>query len=341
MDTKYKIAIIAVIVVFAIAAVILIPKNQQGNSSPPTIQENYAQNTFCLNAVTNQSAMQFAIQSGVTCFRTDINFNQTQINRMQNESQEGVQYLGILDYETVGAQPAPGGCSSGCNWTLADWNVSVAKAVADYPSIHTWEIWNEPLVPIFTDGYENSSPLNYFNMIKAASTIIKAKDPNATIVCFGGAQIYPFSSVQVEYPFDRQVWSYGASKYCDAISLHVYSLPFYSLNQTFQSNATLVDEYNYTISLYENLTGKPIWITETGISSNNWTAGLNLSEQKQASFLNQDLSFLSSYSFVKRIYWFNLLGSSTGADYGLLNYSTLKPKPAWYQFIKFVNESRS
>ncbi len=176
-------------------------------------------------------------------------------------------------------------------------------------------------------------------MIKSSYSIIKKANPNATIVCFGGAQTFPFSVMQNEYAFYKQVWEYGADKYCDAISLHSYILPYSNLNQSLAGNATIEEELNYTLNLYENLTGKPIWITETGLPSNsNYTLSLNFTEQEQASFLNQDMNFFASYPFVKRIYWFHLVGyASRGLDYGLLNASTLQPKPAWRTFLCFLH----
>jgi hypothetical protein len=310
------------------------------NAKAATPEKVSFSQSFCINEVSNTQAMNFAISSGVNCFRTDLFLNKTEEEMIANQSERGVEYLGILDYDTLGARPSQSGCISDCNWTLAEWNASVSDALAAYPEVHQWEIWNEPLVTNYMSGYENGSALDYFNMIKSAYQIIKSKDPNDTVVCFGGAELFPFTEVEYEYPFYHAVWNYGASKYCDAISIHVYSLPFYNLNQNFASNATLAEEYNYTLLLYENLTHKPVWITETGITSNNWTAGLDLSEQKQASFLKQEFDFFSSYPFVQRVYWFNLLGSGGNTpDYGLLNETTLQPKPSWYSFLYFVKNS--
>lgn len=292
---------------------------------------------FCVDGTSNITALDIAINNGITCFRTDIYLNQQEIGLVSNVTASGGDYLGILDYATVGAQPSPSGCISGCNWTLDQWNASVYNAVADYPEVHTWEIWNEPLIQNFVSGYENGSALDYFNMVKSASQIIKSRDPNDTIVCFGGPQVFPFSTFQAEYQFSVQVWSYGASSYCDAVSLHAYSEPYYDLNQpVYSSGATLAQEYNYTLGLMENLTRKPIWVTETGIPSDNWTAGLNNSLQNQATFLEQDMNLFSSHPFVARVYWFHLFGNGSDGDFGLLN-QTLQPKPAWYSFLQFAH----
>jgi hypothetical protein len=325
--------LLALLVVAAVLAVVLsclfLAQNNAGGTVRPP---GSLSQQFCVNAVTNAAAMRYAISSGVDCFRTDVDFNGSQVNAIATEAEEGVQYLGILDYETVGAQTSPSGCAAGCNWTLATWNASIEKAIADYPDVHSWEIYNEPIVGIFVGGYENGSASNYFNMIRSAYSIIKGHDRNATVVCFGGAQLFPPDTAAQEYQFYARVWGYGASKYCDAISLHIYS-PSYDLNQDVSQGTTFMQWYGHTIGLYENMTKKPIWITETGIPSN--IAAASLSEQTQASFLVQEFDFLASYSFIKKIYWFHLSGLVGSDDYGLLNATTLLPKPAWLSFLSF------
>ncbi|MGI0100287.1 MAG: glycosyl hydrolase [Candidatus Micrarchaeaceae archaeon] len=337
MHKSAIIAIIIIVVIAVLAVSYLVYKAGTGRQSQAAFSNRTYSQKFCVNAVQNASAMQEALANGITCFRTDIALNSSKEDYVSNITNEGGQFLGILDYETVGAQPSPSGCVSGCNWTLADWNASVYNAVLDYPEVDEWEIWNEPLVLNFASGYENGSALDYYDMIKSAYLIIKKNDPNSTVVCFGGAELYPFSYVQQEYAFYSAVWGYGASQYCDAISLHAYTGASYDLNQSI-GGATVYDEYNYTLNLYENLTNKPIWITETGIPSNNWTTGINLSEQKQASFIVQDMEFFGNYSFVKRVYWFNLEDGGSGPDYGLLG-ANANPKPSWNAFLHFVGNS--
>ncbi len=337
MRPMYVVVVIAA-ALLAVAAYMVM----HSSATPPAQQSpsrTYSQ-AFCVNGLpATGAALSLALSNGVRCFRTDIAFTPSEIGFVANATASGAQYLGILDYDTLGAQPSQRGCLSGCNWTIAAWNASVSKAIAKYPEVHEWEIYNEPLASLFMSGYDNGSALNYFNMIRSASMIIKAREPNATVVCFGGAELFPVQQVEQEYSFYKKVWQYGASRYCDAISIHVYSLPLYSLNQSVGANYTLGMLYNLTLNLYENMTGKPVWITETGITSNNFTAGLNLSEQKQASFLAQDLGFFSKYAFVKRIYWFDFSDSTNnGQDYGLLN-STMQPKPSWYAFLGFVHNS--
>lgn len=343
MKSKYAIIFVLIFIVAAGGAIAIVGGASRGAAQTTSTVHALGKfsQSFCLNSG-NASAQQIAIENGITCFRTDIGLNQNEMSFISNTSNEGAQYLGILDYATLGVQIVNGSCVSKCNWTLNDWNASVENAIADYPEVHTWEIWNEPLVPIFSSGYENMSALNYYKMIRSAYTIIKARRPNDTVVCFGGAFIFPFSDVQAEYPFYLQVWNYGASKYCDAISLHSYTLPYYNLTQpVYSSGADIESEYNYTLNLFENMTRKPIWITETGTVSNNGTSSVNDLNDQQAAFLTQEFNFFSRYPFVKRVYWFHLADSyGQGQNYGLLD-NTLQPKPAWYSFLYFVKNETS
>lgn len=280
----------------------------------------------------NLSSELRSLQSGVKYYRTDITLDPGQISQLNNESQNyGARYLGILDYETL-----PGG-SSNKNWSLDSWNASVANALASYPQISTWEMWNEPWVQIFQTGYMNGSAYNYYIVIKSAYLIIKSKQPNSTVVCFGGAPISDYYMFQ----WYSQVWSYGAANYCDAISIHAYPNGAALLNQ-----AGTAQSWSAGLSAYENLTHKPIWITEVGIPAYSQALLSPYSQSTQELFLEQSFSFFSNFSYARRVYWYDLWGLSDAAtnDFGLLNLSNPysgTPKPAWSAFLSIYNSSAS
>lgn len=263
-----------------------------------------------------------------------------------NITAQGGRFLGILDYNTVGAQIQGGRCLSGCGWNLTDWNNSVEAAVEAYPEVHLWELWNEPLVPMFQDGFQNGSAHNYYLMARSAYRIIKAHNSSDTVVCLGGDNIYSPGEGEDQAGFDwaSEVWSYGAVDYCDAISLHLYTGFSYLMGQTPAGSYQGVgSSVNQTLAAYESRTGKPIWITEMGIPSNNGTGlgnTLDNSEYKQALFLNQSYRLLLAKSYVRGIFWFNLVGSADGSyafDFGLLNQTTLAPKPAMGAYRAILN----
>ncbi|MEM0094320.1 MAG: glycosyl hydrolase [Candidatus Micrarchaeaceae archaeon] len=267
----------------------------------------------------NESSEVFALNHGVKYLRTDVSLSANQEKLLDLEHfQYGANYLGILDYNTVPSK----------DWNLSQWNASIEQVLAEYPWITAWEIWNEPMVSQFQTGYLNGSPYNYYEIIKSAYTIIKAREPNATIVCFGGAPI----ANQYAYYWYSQVWAYGAAEYCNAISIHAYPQTMGPLN------STSIKEWKESLYEYENLTSKPIWITEFGIpSSSELISGYTPKLQEE--FLVGSLSLFNSMSFVKRVYWYDLWGLSDGAlgnNFGLLNLSDPSSSvatPAWGAFL--------
>lgn len=279
----------------------------------------------------NESSELKALRSGIRYFRTDITQSPAQKELLDYEhSAYNAIYLGILDYETL-----PNG-SANKNWNLTVWNESVANAVASYPWINTWEIWNEPLVRQFETGFMNGSPYNYFLVIKSAAKVIKAKDPNATIVCFGGA---PIGNVQA-FNWYKQVWDYGASNYCDAISVHAY------LATPLLPGENFTPAWEESLAAYENLTHKPIYITEFGMpASSQMIPGYSPSMQNE--FMIAAFSLFSKLPYIKAVYWYDLWGLSDGAvgnNFGLLNLSNPAngtPEPAWQTFEKAYASSYS
>ena len=279
----------------------------------------------------NESSESYALENGVRYFRTDISLGKSQEALLGAEhSAYNASYLGILDYETL-----PGG-SSNKNWSLNEWNASVASAIAAYPWIDTWEIWNEPLVKQFQTGYMNGSAYNYYMLIRSASKVIKAKETNATIVCFGGAPIADYQAML----WYEQVWSFGAYMYCNAVSIHAYPYGPELLSGS-QEQAWKAGLY-----AYENFTHVPIWITEFGIpSSSVETQGYT--QSLQSAFMEQGLALFGNIGFVKRVYWYDLWGLSDGTlgnNFGLLNLSnpgTGAQSAAWHTFIGAYSGSKS
>jgi hypothetical protein len=78
---------------------------------------------------------------------------------------------------------------------------------------------------------------------------------------------------------------------------------------------TLQQIWGGLINEYETLTNKPIWFTETGEPINSppndpTPPTISNSLAKQAAFLNQSFTFLSSFPFTKAVFWFKMVGPS-------------------------------
>ena len=346
----HKKALLSLITALALVLLLLysffyLGKNPPANQITPGTAAYASSNVvFGVASSGNASAIRYAISNGLDYFRTDITNTPAQESLMANVSAEGGHYLGILDYQTLGANPGPSGCASNCNWTLSTWNASVEAALANYPEVHSWEIWNEPQISAYQGGFLNST-YNYFLMLKSAYRIIKAHNQSDTVVCLGGDNIYTGgpSPSYYDYLWAAQVWSYGASSYCNAISLHAYtSFTYLMSDMPPGSNQTMGELFSEALSAYENLTGKPIWITEVGIPSNNGAGVpimLNDSEARQALFLQQAYSLFLSKPYVRAVFWFNLEGyvhPPYEIDFGLLNATTLAPKSSFEMLLKFI-----
>lgn len=294
--------------------------------------------------------------------RTDIEFSPFAAQQFRTYSAAGYKIVGMIDIYTMGAQSfvttsAGDDCSLDCNWNLSDWEGNVSLAVNDYPFIHIWEIWNEPAG--FHSGSLNgnlwesnltSYSYNYYLMLRGAYGIIKGHNSSDIVLAFGGLSTccyYLAGSPTYEEQFASLVWGYGAAKYCDGISLHAYSKNTYLLSSVptsgtgpTQKTATVQTIWQSILGYYEQLSGKPVWITETGIPENNGT-NLSLDDnlQKQATFLNQSFTFLLSLPYVKAVLWFDFWRLNPGSgnlDYSLVDPATEQLRPSYPIFLKFA-----
>jgi len=294
-------------------------------------------------AVMNNSVAMKIYDDGVRWLRFDIRLNSSYESYIKNLQHMGFKILGILDYQTLGVGIERGACTKDCNWTLEDWKNAVEEALETYPNITAWEIWNEPEISEFQSGMlDNGSPYGYFLIDREAYKEIKAKNQNDIVICLGGDNLFGGTVQESEegYLWAAAAWSYGLGNYCDAISLHAYSMPLL-LNSTLY-NSTVGQQFAYWLGMYENLTKKNIWITETGMpsDSNSTYQELGFSPSKQEEFLNQSFSMFLSKPYVKAVFWFNLYGTADfpyNLDFGLL-YPNMTQKQAFATFEKFTKK---
>ncbi len=300
--------------------------SQNANINNPILGVNQAGSTEATQQFLNNLSNQY----GIHWDREDIFWNggMAWYNQL---TEANISIVADLDYHSF----------QNSSWTIANWKSEVSLALAQYPKIHVWEIWNEPDLPQYQSGYENGSAYNYYMMLKTAYPIIKAFNSSdvvlglANTIINGGTQ-----QTQQTYQWAQQVWSYGAASYCDAVSLQLYTEMRYLMNYTFSFGLTMSQVVNIALSSYESLTNKPIWITETGMPSNNASTvpSPGNSLQKQAVFVDQMYTFLMSRHYIKAIMWFSTFGSDNPKqyDFGLFNSTSLAPKPALTFLENFV-----
>ncbi len=271
----------------------------------------------------------------------------------------------------------------GENWTLADWNAYVTEIVDNqtYSGVHVWEIDNEVDRVLWCpqelssncygylyNGNPGNPALSYYNMLKDAYEIIKAHNSSDTVIAFGGLPAFVggdyinsyyntnnYTATPV-YQFAQQVWSYGASQYCDAISVHLYTQttfpngtgvwylmneypkdidPTYGINVTSNKPVSAIMA-NVTES-YEALTGKPIWFDEFGmpLSDPNYSTD---NMQEASTYASEVVPFVSQFSFSKGAFVWDLFGTGQGdpSTWGILNGTTLQPNQEFSAYTALI-----
>jgi len=222
------------------------------------------------------------------------------------------------------------------NFTMQDWNQTVQKAVNNYGDItKIWEIWNEPTFEKNWKGYFNGSASTYTDLLKAAYQIIHSAQPDATIIAFGGLHLYssidPYwydTWVMRGLQFAKNVTALGGMDYCDAIGLHAYP---WGANYTSFIQSQFVNSLNN----YRQITGKTVWITETGQTSGEF--GRNQTDK--AIYLNQTFALFNSLG-VKGYVWYELNDDygrvAAEGSFGLFDVDVTET-PAWDAYSNLAN----
>ena len=283
---------------------------------PPTKNDWVGISTHSLSA----NEAQLVNQSGARWIRVDAGDDFS--TAVTNAKAYNLKVLGILDSWMF---------NGSTNFTLPEWHDAVTHYVSNYSNVDAWEIWNEPTNPTYPLLNLNpSSPENmsqivdfYFNMTKIASPIIRQYDPSATIVLFGGLNLYSGGdpNLALDKEFARQLAAANITQYGDAISVHAY--PW--MNQT---ETWVWGNYTASLAYYRQLfTNKSleIWVTETGQTIESG------GEQGQAQYMTDALGYFQGK--VTQLFWYSL--SDNAADqksFGLIGNET--PRPAYYVLQK-------
>lgn len=234
----------------------------------------------------------------------------------------GVRVLGILDYSAEWASSAPTTWTDGRDRAppknLEDWREYVYKTVDHFKGrVSHWEVWNEPNIDDF--WLPEPDPLGYAKLLREAYLAAKKADPECTVL-IGGFIGFNFNWI-------RQVYSYGASRYFDAMAFHPYV-----------GEELCFDQFNFSEKMKElkqimsenGDADKDIWFTELA-----WGIGPKITREDQANFLVRAY-VLSLAEGVDRLLWFNFRGSPLEEGSGLLDHDFTR-RPA---FIAHANLAR-
>jgi polysaccharide biosynthesis protein PslG len=195
-----------------------------------------------------------------------------------------------------------------------------------YPQAAGIEIWNEPNLTWFWKP--RPDPRRYTELLKQAYRGIKAANP-AMPVAAGG-----FSNNQVTADghisladFTRAVYENGGKDYMDAIAFHPYpwALDDQKVLKSFADVRGVREAFGDG--------QKPLWVTETGVSTTGTDSRFVFSEQQQADRLVSLYRTIKAMPDVGMIFIHTLIESGTdplnfGVGYGVLH-RDLRPKPAY------------
>jgi hypothetical protein len=205
---------------------------------------------------------------------------------------------------------------------LEDWKAQVTELVRRYPRVAAWEVWNEPYLPGEFMGYMDGTPQHYFELLSSAHDIIKAANPSATVIAFGGLNLAKQPQC---LGFVQQVNALGGLRCYDAFSIHVY--PGGNTDPVIQRMRAGLLEYG---GLSRSIL-KPIWITETAASSRGWP--------DQGKFMDVAYPIFDQIGTVA-VFWFTLRDvqdpTIDNTTWGLLD-TNGTPKPGFSSFAKLAS----
>jgi hypothetical protein len=182
---------------------------------------------ICVHSLSLQDA-ELVSTSGAHWIRIDCNFSKSDFgDYLKNAKQHNLSVLAILDSWMF---------NGSCQFTLDEWQSKVTYFVSQYfDYVDAWEIWNEPTSPTYPlqnlnitneQAPENMATIVdfYHSMAETAYPIIRQYDPNATIVLFGGLNLYSGGdpNLTLDIDFATQLVAKGIQQYGDAIAVHAY-----------------------------------------------------------------------------------------------------------------------
>ncbi len=186
------------------------------------------------------------------------------------------------------------------------------------PRVAAYELWNEEDSPSWWVGAPD--PAAYAALLKASYPVIKAAEPNATVLVGG--------LTGNDYPFLEALYQNGAKGYFDAVAVHtdtacniVSPYSFLRENDGHMIPDSFLAYREVHNVMLANGDDKPIWMTELSWRTTSATCSegvwagqkaQGVTEQQQATYLAQAYHCLAQDPYVQVAIWFPL--QDQGAD---------------------------
>ncbi len=240
---------------------------------------------------------------------------------------QGLQLLLILhsvpSWASAGAA-GPGGAHRSLPRDYQAWGNYVSQTVSRYKgSVQAWEIWNEPDLA----GNWLGTPGDYAQLLAVAYQAVKRADPSAQVL-FAGLALN-FGSANENPQFFQQALSdprFPAAQFFDVANFHSYGPTSDADKRLALVRAALQQA---------GVADRPIWITETGYSSDPGSQrlpGFPKGPDGQVQYVRTVVPYLLQQPGVAKVFWYELYDyiATAGSfkNYGLLD-GQLHPRPAW------------
>jgi len=238
----------------------------------------------------------------------------------------GLRVLGVIAFSPDWAK-APGTSFSAPPDNVADF-ADFSRAVATrYGSrVSSWQLWNEPNLPLFFGGTPHNAP-RYTELVKAAYPAIKAVQPNSTVVLAGLSRLPGDESPPA---FLDKMYAAGAKGSFDAAAAHPYVFPTGIAANPENGWSDVGGLHDVMAANGDG--GKKIWMTELGAPTCD--CGDGVSQEDQAKQITDVLAAAAAtgYSGPAFIYSIRDTDSSNRGDresnFGALLTTDFQPKYA-------------
>jgi hypothetical protein len=195
----------------------------------------------------------------------------------------------------------------------------LARRYAGVPGI-AYEIWNEPNQAQFWDVADGPNAAGYTRLLQAVYPRVKSAAPSALVL--GGSIAFN------DQAFISGMYAAGARGNFDVLALHPYSLGYApdSTANAYTSYRLAMESMHATL-VNQGEPNKPIWITESGWSTNS------VSDATRATYMQQALSMLqSTFPYVERFQAYALNQAEDLPDMGLTT-SSGAPTATWTAYL--------
>lgn len=260
----------------------------------------------------------------------DFSFYDDLVARAQSS---GIPIVGILAYSVKWASPTdpnPVDPSSISFYppNVDDFVAYVKTVVSRYPSVRSWEVWNEPNSGHF--WLPEPDVVLYTQLLRASSTAIKNLNPENEVILGGlapGVLADRSATIVNAEVFLAGVYQNGGKPYFDVVGFHPYN-PGVDPDQYLET---------YVTNLYDTMVSNGDGAKKILVSELGWYAGTAsgaVSESTQADYLVRAFNILYAQEFVRGFFWYHLkdhTATPQPADpelnYGLFRWDG-SPRPA-------------